>query len=169
MATINSIDDLVNFIKTYTYDDGKKEFNKPGVIISINNVTISETIKNTTTIYINSQNITDTHIKTFASLLNKFTSLEILYLSVNKIGDSGAIHLANNLPASLTHFALSSNKIGDTGVIKLAKKLPSSLKELNLYDNMISDAGAIELAKNLPVSLEILYLGVNKIGDLGAI
>ena len=79
--------------------------------------------------------LSTTLVTTHARLLK----LEKLSLGNTKIGDDGAIALANALPVllNLKELDLRNNKIGDDGAIALANALPvlRNLKELDLGNN----------------------------------
>ena len=101
------------------------------------------------------------------------STLEVLNLSDNKVGDAGAVNLANSFSfkCKLVGVNLSSSGIGDAGATALARSLHRNyaMRKLDLHNNRISDAGTEALAKSLPLNtLEELNLSSNSIGDAGA-
>ncbi len=165
--TLNDNVDLANFIKKYTYNETTQLFVRDSNSISLNNITISNSIN--TSINLSSQGIKNVNINTFIPLISKITNtLTSLVLSFNNIGDEGASALANNLPNTLQDLYLSSNNIGYEGASALANKLPNTLTYLYLSSNNIGDEGASALANKLPNTLQALYLSSNNIGDEGA-
>jgi len=113
-------------------------------------------------------------IENLANVLSNNTSLKILDLSYNKIGDIGALHLATSLRynTTLQKLNLTRNDITDNGATYLgnALKYNTGLQALNLTRNDITD-GVKKLAEGLfnNTSLKILDLSYNKIGDIGAL
>ncbi|XP_078358279.1 uncharacterized protein LOC144643036 [Oculina patagonica] len=109
-----------------------------------------------------------------AEALKWNSSLTVLNLSKNNIGDIGATGLTEALQknTSLTLLNLSKNNIGDVGATGLAEALKdnTSLTFLDLSDNNIGDVGATGLAKALQdnTSLTRLALSGSNIGDHGA-
>ena len=83
------------------------------------------------------------------------SSLRILELSNNRIGDSGLEQLAKcvMVPAcKLEHLGLKNTSVGDYGLLKLAAALMTntSLQTLNLQNNAaITDAGASHLLTSI--------------------
>ena len=67
--------------------------------------------------------------------------------------------LAEHLPTSLKLLYLDNNQIGDEGCTALAEHLPTSLKLLYLDNNQIGDEGCTALAEHLPTSLKVLGMG----------
>lgn len=65
-----------------------------------------------------------------------FLSLTVLYLNENRIGDDGAIAVAENAPL-LRHLSLASNLVTDGGACVLLCGL-RRLREINLRDNPVS-------------------------------
>ncbi|KAL9965559.1 hypothetical protein ACROYT_G029373 [Oculina patagonica] len=109
-----------------------------------------------------------------AEALQRNTSLTVLDLSGNNIGDHGATALAEALQrnTSLTVLYLLMNKIGDHGATGLAEALQrnTSLTVLDLSGNNIGDHGAAGLAEALQTNISLTELGLsdNNIGDHGA-
>ena len=101
--------------------------------------------------------------------------LNFNFLSLNHIGDEGAMSLAATLPSctTLMYLDLGNNDIGIQGAISLAAALPScyALTTLCLYGNEIGNAGTSMLAAALPncPTLTTLDVGANKISNKGAI
>ncbi|XP_078381248.1 NACHT, LRR and PYD domains-containing protein 3-like [Oculina patagonica] len=118
--------------------------------------------------------ITGTGAVVLAKALKGNSSLTVLNLSGNNIGDHGATGLAGALRknASLRELNLFGNNIGDVGATGLAGALDenSSLTWLDLSANKIGDDGTTGLARALQenTSLTVLVLSHNKIGDDGA-
>ena len=88
-----------------------------------------------------------------------------VYLSQCKIGDDGAIALANALfnNINISQINLDENKIGEIGAKAISEKLLSkaSLKKLILSHNVINSKGASYIGKNLAEALGIQYLFIN--------
>ncbi|KAL9965620.1 hypothetical protein ACROYT_G029447 [Oculina patagonica] len=118
--------------------------------------------------------ITGADAVVLAEALKCNSSLTVLNLYSNNIGDHGAAGLAEALQnnTSLTGLNLCFNNIGDHGAAGLAEALQNntSLTELYLSVNNIGDHGATGLAEALQnnTSLTVLYLSYNNIGDHGA-
>lgn len=99
------------------------------------------------------------------------SSLKVLDLSCNAIGNDGAWKLAPALDAltSLELLSLSKNQIGDDGASEIGCRLPSTLKVLVMRDNEIADVGARTIASALVNSkIEKVVLANNNIGSSGA-
>jgi uncharacterized protein (TIGR02996 family) len=97
--------------------------------------------------------------------------LEVLDLSWNRIGDSGAIALVSESEAHrLAALDLSYGELGDSAARALAgAPLLVHLHTLNLASNRIGDAGLVALLGSPGLMrLEALNLGHNRIGDSGA-
>jgi Ran GTPase-activating protein (RanGAP) involved in mRNA processing and transport len=105
--------------------------------------------------------------------LRSMSSLQILNLSNNAIGDAGCALLVPALQSmsSLQHLDLSLNEIGAAGCASLAPALQSisSLQILNLSYNDFGDAGCASLAPALQSMslLHVLDLSHNKFGAAG--
>ncbi|XP_068748892.1 nucleotide-binding oligomerization domain-containing protein 2-like isoform X2 [Montipora capricornis] len=137
-----------------------------------------ETMKTNSTVLsltLFSCNIDDASAAALAELLRgKNSTLELLGLSHNAIGDVGADALAKGLKenSTLTKLNLSCNAIGDVGADSLAKGLKenSTLERLELYNNAIGEVGADSLAKGLKENSTLISLDLsnNAIGDVGA-
>jgi hypothetical protein len=126
-----------------------------------------------------------------AVILSKFQNLKELTISHNRIGDLGAVRLAENknlkvlrIPKSfgedqvvghegaralseisLIELDLKNNSIGNAGAEALSRS--RTLKILNVKCNVIGEEGAIALARN--TTLEYLNISNCDIGDEGAI
>ncbi|KAL9965538.1 hypothetical protein ACROYT_G029352 [Oculina patagonica] len=118
--------------------------------------------------------ITGADAVVLAEVLKGNSSLTVLHLLSNNIGEHGANGLAEALKknTSLTELHLSGNNIGDHGATGLAEALKknTSLTVLYLCGNNIGDHGAAGLAEALQTntSLTELNLSHNTIGDHGA-
>ena len=93
----------------------------------------------------------------------KNSSLHILNLSDNSIGNSGVIALSDALKVNsfLRDLNLSDNSIGNSGIIALsdALKVNSSLRDLNLNGNFLIEwQGMKALSEALIVNTELFYL-----------
>ena len=116
-----------------------------------------------------------------AATANPESSLNLLHLGQNGLGDAAAIVLAKTIAAPnrrITSLDLCNNSIGDTGALALAEAIvaasagsdgrPGRLKELNMGGNAITDVGAAALAKTLGVpngTLVSLRLENNQVAD----
>ncbi len=98
-----------------------------------------------------------------AAHLAGLTQLKTLDLSSNRIGEAGAAHLARL--TQLKTLDLTNNHIGDEGVAHLARL--SQLKKLDLKSNNIGDEGVAHIAGL--IQLQTLDLGSNHIGEAGAV
>ena len=102
------------------------------------------------------------------------STLELVKVSDNEIGDSGAAALAGAVErnSTLTELHLGYNEIGDSGAGALAKAMErnSTLTKLSLSGNKIGDSGAAALAGAVErnSTLTELHLDYNEIGDSGA-
>eukprot|EP01001_Neometanema_parovale_P005951 NODE_2345_length_1443_cov_125.187879_g2228_i0.p1 GENE.NODE_2345_length_1443_cov_125.187879_g2228_i0~~NODE_2345_length_1443_cov_125.187879_g2228_i0.p1 ORF type:complete len:438 (+),score=42.03 NODE_2345_length_1443_cov_125.187879_g2228_i0:86-1399(+) len=96
-------------------------------------------------------------------------------LSNNRIGDEGAIYLADTfIPRPrVPEISLVSNGIGPTGCKAVARGLAHnrSVNALNLTDNEVGVEGARAIASHVisTCQLKKLYLGGNNIGPEGAV
>ncbi len=113
--------------------------------------------------------IGDDGAKAIGTVLETNNIMKILKLYFNKIGVNGAIALIQN--STLRILDLNTNSIGNNNATGLANALKKNktLKQLNLSKNNIGDEGATALATALIQTLEILVLDDNNIGDIGAI
>lgn len=103
------------------------------------------------------------------------SSLSILKLGFNNLGDEGLITLASGIAVhgTLASLDLGFNNIGDQGCVALASAISSTrgtLRTLYLSGNSITDAGARALADIVRFSrgLRQLHLTGNCIGPEGA-
>jgi hypothetical protein len=109
-----------------------------------------------------------------ADALNVNTSLTIIFLAINYIGDEGATALADALKVntSLKTIYLNQNQIGDEGALVFADalKVNTSVTGIYLNTNEIGDEGALALADALQVntSLRNINLESNHISNEGA-
>jgi Ran GTPase-activating protein (RanGAP) involved in mRNA processing and transport len=99
-------------------------------------------------------------------------ALQSLDLSCNKFRATGAWRLAWALPTSLRILNICNNDIGDEGARHLSGALPhcDALEDLDLTSTGIGDEGAGLLAEILPrcSSLRILSLSHTMMGATGA-
>ena len=100
-----------------------------------------------------------------------FPQLTKLELSRNRIGDRGAVALANaakNFPA-LTNLRLWNNDIGAEGVRRLAdSELLANVTDLDLNANDITTAGAVALADSTHLTkLRTLIVDEKPVGEKG--
>jgi internalin A len=95
-------------------------------------------------------------------LISQLTSLLLLNLNRNDIGDTGAGTISKL--TSLISLDLAHNKIGDAGTEELSKL--TNLYILDLANNQIRDTGAETISQL--TGLSFLNLANNKIGDTGA-
>ena len=106
-------------------------------------------------------------------LKHVYKSLDTLDLSCNRLGDVGAVHLAEGLKhcSCLKQLHLNNNLVGDDGAMALATCLQTcnQLTTLNLSDNVIEERGALCLGKYLKdcSSLHTLRLNHNRISVNG--
>lgn len=97
-----------------------------------------------------------------AKLIAEVTTLKVLDISGNKIGDEGAEALARNFHLTSLTVTLCS-RIGFVGVTALAKN--TTLKELDLGGNHIGDGGAQALAENTTLrTLGLQSCGLSLLG-----
>ncbi len=117
------------------------------------------------TIDLKSNKITATGAAMLAEAATQFKQLKAINLTMNRIGDKGAIKLAA-IP-TLQSLNLSCCAITDVGFEALARSV--SLKELKLAGNKITDSGVIAFSKQNPKSqLSCLHLQENHdITDIG--
>merc|ERR1712185_470064 len=104
-------------------------------------------------------------------------NVRLLTLSQNRIGDAGAVAIAQIFQSKdcLQVLSLGYNRIGSEGASALAEGLSSSakraakLEQLSLEGNQIGDRGATafgEMLRNAPVPLALreLFVRFNEIG-----
>jgi Ran GTPase-activating protein (RanGAP) involved in mRNA processing and transport len=109
-----------------------------------------------------------------AEELSTNTTLFVLNLRSNNIGDVGAAAIANALGSnkSLTHLWLDDNSIRDVGIEALARalQLNDSLEQLGLGGSNMSTAGLTFLAEALKMNRSLEFLGLDRcsINDEGA-
>ncbi|KAG0028721.1 hypothetical protein BGZ82_008269 [Podila clonocystis] len=101
--------------------------------------------------------------------LKTSSTLTILYLQNNSIGDNGAQRLSEALKtnSTLTTLDLWGNSIGDSRVLEPsdALKTNSALTTLGLACNLIGDNGALVLAQEF---LQRFYSTLNAFSNLKA-
>lgn len=108
--------------------------------------------------------------KNLLPLLLKNTSIQILNLSENDIGDTFSEDLARVLlkNSSIQELILSHNNIGDKGIEFLCSALleNTTLQRLYLVSNQFGEKGVVHLAQALlkTTSLQYLCLDYNDIG-----
>ena len=109
-------------------------------------------LKYASCVFLNNCKIGDKGCEILAGGLADCTSLKHLALSANAISDVGAEHLAK-VSIALQSLDLSYNRIGDPGAIVLAESLQNlpGLEALDLRCNLIGDEGAITLAKSIKI------------------
>ncbi|XP_070550850.1 NLR family CARD domain-containing protein 3-like [Ptychodera flava] len=118
------------------------------------------------------KHFTDKDFEDFIQWL-KYLNPELLDLSHNNIGDSGAKSLSEVMMSmhGLTHLNLSHNNIGDNGAKSLSEGMRSMrvLTHLDLSHNNIGDSGAESLSEVMRSmdGLTHLDLSHNNIGDNG--
>eukprot|EP00035_Acanthoeca_spectabilis_P015321 m.305525 g.305525 ORF g.305525 m.305525 type:complete len:1554 (+) comp16341_c0_seq2:444-5105(+) len=118
--------------------------------------------------------LTPEQVGLLAAALTLNTSLIVLNLDTNQIGEVGAKELAVALEfnRTLKDLNLDYANVGDGGVVFIARALNhnASLERLHLDGNKIGDVGAKSLASALLSNrtLERLYLGENQIENDGA-
>ena len=100
------------------------------------------------------------------------SSLEVLDLSYNEVGDNGARAIADGIVTrkGLKHLNLSHNLLQDSAIAELAQCLhASSLHTLNISGNQFGCGGACGLARAIGegISLNTLDLSDNSVGDDG--
>lgn len=90
-----------------------------------------------------------------------------LFLHDQEIGARNLVTIAPVFPTTLRLLDLSGNNLGDEGIKVLGPRLPATLKSLFLDRNNIGNVGAQVLAFHFPANLEMLVLFGNNIGDKG--
>lgn len=149
------------------WDDGEyiksKGYFGLNIIGDIGTKLIAQNLKKMTFLHLRSNKIEDSSAIFVAENLQQLTSLDLGY---NNIGTEGAKVVAENLK-QLTFLNMSWSKIQTAGAKAIAQNL-GKLTHLNLDSNMIGDEGAKIIANYLS-NLEILELGSNNIENDGAI
>lgn len=114
-------------------------------------------------------------VLSLAALLWRSSNITELNVSRNGITGQGVAAVAEAIAAPgcrLRVVDLSLNVVGDEGAVLLAQALArnESVTELDLWANWIGDAGAMALASMLPRSMTLarLHLSRNAIGEKGA-
>lgn len=120
-----------------------------------------------------SQELSDDHARQIAVMIQNSPSLKTVSLAHNRIGDTGAIALANAMKAQrAVEILLSHNKIRTHGAQSFVQAaIETGKKEIDLSHNKLLDLGAKAIAeefKNKETTVEKLMLignGINKTGD----
>ena len=118
--------------------------------------------------------ITDQDAIALGVALKNNTSVMMLHLEQNSIGDTGASGIAQALASNttLTELSLSYNLIGDTGASAIGQWLTSNtaLRALSLENNSIGDMGGSAIGEALVRNTALTYLDLynNLIGPTGA-
>ena len=113
--------------------------------------------------------ITDEGAKTLSDAIRS-SNIKILELSMNSIGNEGALALANSIESCfiLQTVDLSCNQIGDDGALAIVRAIPLKAR-LFLWSNVISKHGAETLLQiKQDVDLNSLHINSRSIGDSGA-
>ncbi|XP_068686880.1 protein NLRC3-like [Montipora foliosa] len=119
------------------------------------------------------RSLDENSVAVLAHALETNSTLKLLDLGNDNIGDSGAAALtkAMEINSTLTRLDLPGNGISDSGAAALAKAMErnSTLAWLDLSRNKIGKSGAAALAKALEVNITLtqLYLSDSAIGDSG--
>ena len=114
--------------------------------------------------------ITDERVKTLSGAI-RCSNIKILELSMNFIGNEGALALANSIESCLTLHTidLSCNRIGDDGALAIVRAIPVKTCDLFLWNNDISVHGAeVLLQAKQDIDLNSFYIDSRNIGDNGA-
>ncbi|XP_065885091.1 protein NLRC3-like isoform X2 [Dysidea avara] len=122
--------------------------------LDFNNITsvrdISTTVTYTKTVKVLDMQSNDLTAQEALAISDMMTCLEKLYISVNKLGDDGAVILSKGITKSYTlrELHIAKNNITATGATAIAKSLlPNiSLKVLDMSENDVGDDGAIEIS-----------------------
>ena len=114
--------------------------------------------------------ISDERAKTLSGAI-KCSNIKILELSMNSIGDEGALALADSIESCfiLQTVDLSCNQIGDNGALAIVRAIPLKTCGIFLWSNNISKHGAeilLQIKQN--VDLNSLYIDSRSIGYTGA-
>lgn len=118
-----------------------------------------------TTLGLANLKLTDQQICFIVHRLHENTSLKVLYLPFNGIGDKGAAAIADLLSTNTNIHTLNlmSNKIGNFGMTALANMLfnNSHLKDIKLFENAFNESASsyfeIALRHNTNVNTLLLY------------
>lgn len=117
------------------------------------------------------QDLCSTGVLCLSEALLHNTSLVVVFLAGNRIGDEGAQMLAMSLPKSVQYLYLAQNMVGEHGARALcSKQLTQQLKVLDLRCNKLGCEGAVHLAMLLESNdscLQNLALTRNNIKDAG--
>ena len=147
---------------------GMIDSNKIGALMNLINDKAKSHLVN---LKINNNSLDSASVKPLVEELDvKFKSLHVLNLSINDIGDDGAIILAEGLKFNcpLKELDLSRNNITSTGVTAIMH-YACPLRSVDFSGNNIGDDGAKEVADKLKYkSLEELNLSQCDIGADGA-
>lgn len=124
--------------------------------------------------YLGAKRLSDFEVEFIVKELMGDKACPRLFLRESGISPAGARIIAEALQSNLTlqMLFMSENKVGDEGVKHLAAALAddnTSLKELNLARNGITDEGVVHIANMLKSNKTIirLWLGENEITDKG--
>ena len=114
--------------------------------------------------------ITDEGTRTLSDAI-RCSNIKILELSMNFIGNEGALALANSIESCLTLHTidLSCNQIGDDGALAIVRAIPLKTCGFFLWSNNISKHGAeilLQIKQN--VDLNSFYIDGRNIGNSGA-
>jgi Ran GTPase-activating protein (RanGAP) involved in mRNA processing and transport len=122
-----------------------------------------------TSLWLQSNNITDANMPKVVELLKIYTTIEKVYLCQNNIGDEG-VKLIASLISTTNHLMildLSYNNIGNKGgkLLSDALKHNKSLTAIHLTGNKIENKGAKyifdALKENINTTLKVLSIGYN--------
>jgi hypothetical protein len=114
---------------------------------------------------LNNCRVDNARVEVIAQMLRSNSSLKVLNLSTNPIGDEGAILLADvfSNPITVTNLSLRGCGIGNVGAIALAGLLKKNtkIKAVDLRSNAVADEGrqALLKASLWNTFLEWLYIG----------
>ncbi|KAF9910161.1 hypothetical protein BX616_010927 [Lobosporangium transversale] len=121
------------------------------------------------------QGVEANDFRVLVNSLKTNTTLLVLDLEGNSIGDKGALALSEALKTNtaLTSLSLRENSIGHKGALALSKalKINTTLTTLNLNWNLIEEKGAVVLLEALKSNTTLVTLGLrgNSIGREGAL
>ncbi|XP_032872506.1 NACHT, LRR and PYD domains-containing protein 3-like [Amblyraja radiata] len=128
-----------------------------------------------TKLYLSGNKLGDSGVKLVSEALrNPDCKIQILWLNSVGLTDSGAVDLASALSTkhTVTKLYLSGNKLGDSGVKLVSEALRNpdcKIQILGLNSVGLTDSGAVDLASALSTKHTVtkLYLSGNKLGDSG--